>query len=129
MNAKVACLVTRRRYHTTPIWLPAYNDGLAAQFGPLEQLHRDKERIHVHMQNGSGFQPERGGFAFGTKMSEPNRHRAINPIQTDAPTTVGLLSMSNGRIGSTARLSWKANKTNKQAETANASSTCGDDHG
>jgi len=30
----------------------AHDDGFAAQFGPLEQFHRDKKGIHVHVQNG-----------------------------------------------------------------------------
>ncbi len=77
MDAIAASLVTRRRHDSPAIRLSAHNHGLATQLGMFEQLDRNKECIHVHMQNGCCVQPKRGGLALGTEMGksghEPRR--------------------------------------------------------
>ena len=71
MNAVAARFITRRRYDSTAIRLSADNDGLSAQLRPIEQLYRNKERVHIHVQNRGCVQPEWRGFALGTEVSEP----------------------------------------------------------
>ena len=52
MDAVAARFIAGRRNHAAPVGLPADDHGLAAQLGPLEQLHGNKERVHVHVQDG-----------------------------------------------------------------------------
>jgi sugar phosphate isomerase/epimerase len=51
MYSEFSCFITRCGNHTTLIGSsPDYN-WLAAQIGTIEQLNRNKERIHVHMKD------------------------------------------------------------------------------
>src|SRR5882762_2300152 len=53
MHSELACFVASRGDYAALIRSAADDDGLATQFGPLEQFDGHKERVHVDVQNGS----------------------------------------------------------------------------
>src|SRR5690242_12732773 len=72
--------ITRRRDHPAAIRLPAYDDGLAAQFGTLQQLHGNKKCVHIHVQNGSCVEGKLRDVAFGAEVSQPGHDLAAHSL-------------------------------------------------
>jgi hypothetical protein len=52
MDAVFARLVAGGGDDAPLVGLPADDDWLATQLGPIEKLHRHEESVHVHMKNG-----------------------------------------------------------------------------
>ncbi len=51
MYAVLSRFVAGRGNHAALVRLAANDHGLAAQFGTIQQLHRNKKRVHIHMQD------------------------------------------------------------------------------
>src|SRR6476646_7387041 len=72
LNSEFTRLVAGGGNHAALVGPAAYDYRFAAQLRPLEQFHGNKERVHVHMQNG-GFRGERKRrrvVTFRTKSSQ-----------------------------------------------------------
>ena len=86
MNAVFSCFVARGGNHATLIFLSANNYGFAAQFRPLQQLHGNKKRVHVHVQNG---RLREGGLLLKGSVLR-SKSRQLRHASSLRPTFVGL---------------------------------------
>jgi hypothetical protein len=70
MDAEAASLIARRGNYSTAIGLAAYDDGLAAELGTIEEFNGDEEGVHVDVQDWGGLARKGRGFMLGAELGE-----------------------------------------------------------